>query len=355
MEAGIGYWRVVTDYPNERTFDQEIYLRRVKDPLTIYLDPDITEVDGSDARFAFVYEDRPRELFEKEYPKYKDSAPHGTLGESGDGWSDKDTVRVAEYYRRKEKKDKLIATESGVVKASNLPPEIRAEMLADPNAKVRDIIEQEIEWFLIVGDEIADKNIWPGKYIPIVRVIGEETVIDGKLDRKGHTRALKDPQRTYNYWTSAAVEFVALQSKTPYIAPVEAISGLEVYWESANRDNLALLPYNGLDDQGKAIPPPSRQAPPTFAPAYLQGLQVSGEELQAVSGQYEAQFGEKSNEKTGIAIQARQRKGDNATYHYIDHQAIAIRFTGRILIDLIPKIYDTKRVLRIVEENGDQQ
>ncbi len=197
--------------------------------------------------------------------------------------------------------------------------------------------------------------MWPGKYIPIVRVIGEETVIDGRLDRKGHTRALKDPQRTYNYWTSAAVEFVALQSKTPYIAPVEAISGLEVYWESANRDNLALLPYNGMDDTGRPIAPPARQQPPTFAPAYLQGMQVAGQELQAVSGQYESQMGEKSNERTGIAIQERQRKGDNATYHYIDHQAVAIRFTGRILIDLIPKIYDTKRIIRIVEENGDQK
>jgi hypothetical protein len=301
-----------------------------------------------------VFEDRPREVFEKEYPKFKDKTPSGTLGE-GNSWQGKDTVRVAEYFRRCEKKDRLVSTDTGVVRASHLPPEILKPLLDDPNTKVRDIIEQEIEWYLIVGDEIADKNIWPGKYIPIVRVIGEETVIDGILDRKGHTRALKDPQRTYNYWTSSAVEFVALQSKTPYIAPVEAIQGLETYWESANRDNLSVLPYNGMDEKGAPIAPPVRQAPPTFAPAYLQGMQVAGQELQAVSGQYESQMGEKSNEKTGIAIQERQRKGDNATYHYIDHQAVAIRYTGRILIDLIPKMYDTKRVVRIIEENGDQQ
>jgi hypothetical protein len=354
VQAGIGYWRVCTDYPNERTFDQEIYIRRVKDPLSVYLDPDISEFDGSDARFGFVYEDRPREVFEKEYPKFKDKVPHNTLGENINNWSSKDHVRVAEYYRRREKKDKLVSTDSGVVRASQLPPEIRKPLLDDPTTKVRDIIEQEIEWFLIVGDQIADRNIWPGKYIPIVRVVGEETVIEGQLDRKGHTRALKDPQRIYNYWSSSAVEFVALQGKSPYVAPVEAISGLETYWASANRDNLAVLPYNGMSEDGKPIAPPSRQAPPTFAPAYLQGMQVAGQELQAVSGQYESQMGEKSNEKTGIAIQERQRKGDNATYHYIDHQAIAIRFTGRILIDLIPKIYDTPRVIRILAENGDE-
>ena len=355
IQAGIGYWRVVTDYPNQHTFDQEIYIRRVKDPMSIYLDPDINEVDGSDARFAFVYEDRPREVFEKEYPKFKDRVPSNTLSDRSSGWANEDSVRVAEYYRRKEKKDRLISTDTGVVRASDLPPEILKPLLDDPSTKVRDIIEQEIEWFLIVGDEIADKNTWPGQYIPIVRVIGEETVIDGILDRKGHTRALKDPQRTYNYWTSSAVEYVALQGKTPYIATVDAIEGLETYWQAANRDNLAVLTYNGMNEDGSPIPAPSRQMPPTFSQAYMQGMQIAGQEMQAVSGQYESQMGEKSNERTGIAIQERQRKGDNATYHYIDHQAIAIRYTGRILIDLIPKIYDTKRVIRILSESGDQQ
>lgn len=353
VEAGIGYWRIVTDYPNEHTFDQEIYIRRVRDPLSVYIDCDCDEFDGSDARYAFVYSDRPREVFEKEYPKFKGKVPSASLGE-GASWISQDHVRVAEYYRRREKKDRLLSTDSGVVKASDLPPEVLQPMLADPQTKVRDIITQEIEWFLIAGDEIADRKIWPGKYIPIVRVVGEEVIIDGRLDRKGHTRALKDPQRTYNYWTSAAVEFVALQNKTPYVTPIEAVEGLESYWESANRENAAYLPYNGLRDDGATIPAPARQAPPTFSAAYLQGMQVAGQELQAVSGQYESQMGEKSNERTGIAIQERQRKGDNATYHYIDHQAIAIRFTGRILIDLIPKIYDTPRIIRIVAEDGSQ-
>ena len=149
--------------------------------------------------------------------------------------------------------------------------------------------------------------------------MGEETVIDGVLDRKGHTRALKDPQRTYNFWTSAAVEHVALQSKTPYIAPAQAIEGLETYWESANRDNLAVLPYNSLDDAGNPIPAPAKQAPPEFSNAYMQGMQVAAQEMMLVSGQYESQMGEKSNERTGIAIQERQRKADNSTYHYVDH------------------------------------
>lgn len=255
----------------------------MRDPLAIYLDPDINEVDGSDARFGFVFEDMPREIFEKQYPQFKGKVPRNTLSEGGD-WITKDHVRVAEYYRKTEKKDLLISLPTGVVKASDLPAEMRAELLEDPKTKTREILTQQIEWFLIAGDEIAEKREWPGKYIPIVRVIGEETVIDGQLDRKGHTRALKDPQRTYNFWTSAAVEHVALQSKTPYIGPAQAIEGYETFWQSANRDNFSILPYNGLDDAGNPIAAPQKQAPPEFSPAYMQGMQVAAQEMMVVSG-----------------------------------------------------------------------
>jgi hypothetical protein len=224
--------------------------------------------------------------------------------------------------------------------------------MQDPETRTRDLTGAKIEWFQIIGDKIVDRNTWPGVYIPIVRVVGEETVIEGQLDRKGHTRSLKDPQRQYNFWSSGAAEFVALQSKSPYVAPVRAIEGLENYWENANTENFAVLPYNDIDDDGQEIAKPQRSEPPVMAPAFVAGMQVARQELMEVSGQYQAEMGAPSNEKSGIAIQERQRQGDNATYHFIDHLAIAIRFTGKILIDLIPKIYDTPRIVRMLGEDG---
>ena len=145
--------------------------------------------------------------------------------------------------------------------------------------QTRDILTEEIEWYLIIGDEVAETREWLGKYIPIVAVIGEETIIDGKMDRKGHTRALVDPQRMYNYWTSAAVEFVALQGKTPYVTPLRAVEGLEDQWRMANRENLAYLPYKDVDDLGQQIAAPVKTQPPVMAPAYMQGMQIAAGEL----------------------------------------------------------------------------
>lgn len=359
VQGGIGWWRLTTDYPdyNDNSFDQEIFIRRIKDPLTVYLDPDIREADGSDARFGFVFDDMTKEVFKDKYPKYANIATKSPLDISGD-WVRDDQVRVAEYFYVEENDDKLVSYidpftgERKTDRRSKMDKDLYKVAIDAPDTRERDVADRKVSWCLIAGDKIIERGEWPGRYIPLIRVIGEETIINGQLDRKGHTRAMKDPQRIYNYWSSAAVEHVALQSKTPYIGAMEAFSNLETYWDSANTVNHAWLPFNGYDDKGQKLEPPERQAPPVMSQAYIEGLKISSDEIMAVSGQYQADLGMPSNEKSGVAIQQRQRQGDNATYHYIDNLAIAIRNTGKQLIDLIPKIYDTKRVVKIMAEDG---
>lgn len=359
VRGGIGYWRVVTDYLGNDNFDQEIFIRRIKDPTSVYLDPDINEVDGSDARFGFIFDDMPLDEFYSAYPEYRHLSAKTALGNS-EGWLDKDHIRVAEYYRRTENEDQLVSFtdprtgQPQLLKRGQIPDEIFDYVIDNPSSKSRAVKTWKVEWFLIIGEEIAEKRDWAGEYIPIVRVIGEETIIEGNLDRKGHTRAMRDPQRMYNYWSSSAVEHVALQSKTPYIADARAIENLETYWETANTTNHSVLPFNGVDDDGQPIAAPQRAQPPVMAMAYVQGMQIAQNEMSMASGQYESTFGEKSNETSGVAIEQRQRRGDNATYHFIDNLAIGIRFTGKILLDLIPKIYDTPRILRIIGEDGEE-
>ncbi len=362
VQGGIGWLRLATDYPdyNDESFDQEIFIRRVKDPLTVYLDPDIREADGSDARYGFVFDDMSREVYNDKYPRHKDLGTKSPLDVSGD-WVRDDQVRVAEYYRVTESEDQMVAYmdpmgQRQFGKKSELMKSMEKAAyqtaIDDPQTKTRDICDRKVEWFLIAGDKIIERSIWAGRYIPLIRVIGEETNINGQLDRKGHTRALKDPQRLSNYWYSAATEHVALQSKTPYIGPMSAFENLETYWDSANTVNHAWLPFNEYDDKGQKLSPPTRQPPPVMAEAYIHGLRIADEKMKQVAGQFEADLGMPGNEKSGVAIQQRQRQGDNATYHYIDNLALAIRYLGKQLIDLVPKIYDTQRIIKIMAEDG---
>jgi hypothetical protein len=357
VQGGIGWWRIVTDYEGPHSFDQEIRLVGVRDALSVYMDPDIKTRDGSDARFAFVVDDVPRDQFEAKYPEYKDRVPQAGFGNIVEGgWVDDEHVRVAEYYRRSEEADTLHLLEDGSsVRESELEDDERLKMLRAASIRSREVLSERVEWFKIVGGEIVERNVWPGRYIPLIRVIGEETVIEGRLERKGHTRALKDPQRIYNYWTSSGVESVALQSKTPYLAAAESIEAFQGLWDKANVENLPVLPWNARDDQGQPLPKPERQEPPQMGQGFIQGLQIAQQEMMMVSGQYAPQMGQPTGpekDASGKAIALRQRQGDNATYHYVDNLAIAIRFTGRQLIDLIPKIYDTRRILRILNADG---
>lgn len=369
VEGGIGYWRICTDYISAKSRSQEIYIRRIKDPRSVYLDPDITEVDGSDARFGFIFDDIPRDLYNAKYPDFKDVGSVTQFGNTSDGWHTKETVRVAEYYRKTQKKERAVSftdpntgelVEEFYSALTKQMKEYYDYLKAieedypdeEKTALERPSVSDNIEWFKIAGNTIIDRGPWLGKYVPIVRLVGTETIIDGVLDRKGHTRAMLDAQRMYNINTSANVEFGALQTKVPWLAPMAAIEGLENYWSTANTVNHSWLPWNHIDEDSNAIPAPIRPAPPVASTGYVQGMQIAQNEMMMVSGQYQAQMGENENAKSGVAINARQRQGDRATYHFIDNLAIAVRFTGKILIDLIPKIYDTPRLVRITADDG---
>lgn len=358
VKMGIGYWRVVTDYIDSDSFEQEIYIRPINDPFSVYLDPDIQQRDGSDAQFGFIFSDVPKSLFEAENPGFKDLAGRSTMLLDND-WLDEHHVRVVEYYRLSEQADELLSYvgpdgQTATILASKLSPAIVAGLRAEPTTKRRRVLTKDVQWFKMAGDRVMEKRTWPGCYVPIVRVIGSEITIEGVYDRKGHVRALKDPQRIYNYWASSAVYNVALQSNTPYVGAAEAIEGYETYWNNANTTNPAILPYKAYNDQGLPIPPPQRQQPPQMPDAFLRGLEISEKDMMAVTGQFQAQMGQQGNEVSGKAINARQRQGDNATYHFIAGLASAIRFTGCILLDLFPKIYDTERVIRIMSQAGEE-
>ncbi len=362
IKGGIGWWRIVTDYYDSNSFDQDIFIRRIPDPLSVYMDSDCKERDCSDARYAFVFSTMTKEEFLEEFPGKETLA---TMQPLGVRVNDLDVrgdnhVRVCEYFRKVFEKDELISfidPADGQRKSrlkSKMTPNIVRDLKKDEKTLVRDVSRPVIEWKLIAGEEVIDETEWPGKYIPLVRVIGEEVIVDGILDRKGHTRAMKSAQRMYNFNASAQVEFVALQSKVPWIAPAKAIEELETYWNTANIQNYSVLPWNHVDDENpdRPIPPPFRQEPPNVAPGFQIGMDTAFNQLMMASGQWQNQMGMMGNERTGEAIARRQEQSDTSVFHFEDNYGEALRYTYKQLIDLIPKIYDTRRVMQIFGDDG---
>ena len=349
VAAGIGHWRITTEYADDSTFLQELRIEDVDDGISVLWDADSKRTDRSDATHCFVPVDYTHDRFKESWPgaSLSDFDGLGNWSNLKD-WYTGDKVRVAEYWVKKPMKRTLALTPDGKVldltdkpMVMDLPPETRIEK--------RD--SYKVCRYLISGASVLEgPEDWAGRHIPIIPAVGQEVRVNGKTVRKGIIRDAKDPQRMYNYFRSAQTEIVALQPKAPFMVTEENVAKYQDVWESANTKNWPYLPYTPDSQNGGKEP--SRVQPPVSSQGVNEGVLLANDDLRKVIGIYDAGLGAKSNETSGKAINARDRQSDTGTYVYIDNFARAIGRTGQILIDLIPKIYDTQRTIRIMGEDG---
>lgn len=348
--SGFGFFRVLTEYEDEGSFNQEIKIRRVRNPLSVLLGPHQL-ADGSDADDGFIIDDISRESFKRQFPKAEKCDWKSDGKAYSEGWLTELTVRVAEYWYKEPGSGKLHLLSDGTTaldedyardQRQNKPTIVRS----------RDVQTVKVKWCRMSGAEILEEREWAGKYIPILPVYGEEMDINGKVTYLGLYRRGKDGQTLHNFSRSAYAERVALAPKAPYVAAAGQIEG-HPEWKTANTENHMVLPYTPQEINGTPLPPPRREQASDIPAGFAQDAQMAEHDIQASIGMYNASLGAQSNEKSGKAIIARQREGDVATFHYHDNLNRAVRYLGRILVDLIPKVYDTKRVVRIVKEDGE--
>ena len=358
VSYGEGYIRLLTEYCEDNTFDQDIKIGRVRNSFSVYMDPTIQDPCGQDAKWCFVTEDIPKAEYERKYP---DSAPITTLQTLGVGdqnlsqWLNEDTIRIADYYYVDYDKSTLNLYPGNVTAFEGTPEDKQLRAIYGKPKKSRESDRPKIKYCKINGYEILEERDWAGQYIPIVRIVGNEFEVDGRLYVSGLVRNAKDAQRMYNYWVSQEAEMLALAPKAPFIGYGGQFEGYENQWKTANTTNWPYLEVNPdvTDGAGATLPLPQRAQPPMASSGLLQAKAGASEDIKASTGQYNASLGMTSNERSGKAILARQREGDVGTYHYGDNLARGVRYLTRQLIDLIPKIYDTQRIARIIGEDGE--
>lgn len=349
VSAGVGYLRVDMDYAHDDTFDMDLRIERVANAFSIYGDPFSTAADSSDWLRAFVVDTMSKDAFRKKW-KGADEVDWEALGYNGlqAPWSEDETIQVAEWWTREEVSRKIVQLSSG---------EIMDAARYQQNKDVFDLIGMTVtgeratkSWKvrqrIMTGAEILEDNPWPGIYIPIIPVYGEEVNIEGKRTFRSLIRDAKDPQRMFNYWRTTSTELVALAPRVPFIGPRGAFATDAAKWATANSVSHPFIEYDGPQ-------PPQRQPLDTGSAAgALQEAMAASDDMKSIMGLYDASLGQRSNETSGRAILVRQREGDTSTFHFIDNMSRAIRHTGRILVDLIPSVYSGQRVLRILGEDG---
>ena len=354
---GEGYFRILTEYCDENTFEQDLRIGRIRDSFSVYMDPTIQDPCGSDAEWCFINQEVTKDEYERQFP---DAATLSSLSYGvGDGqlnaWINQDTVRIAEYFYIKHEAKTLNQYHGGITAMKGSPEAKQAEMMGLTPIKTRDVDVRTVKWCKTNGFEVLEERDWAGKYIPVIRVIGNEFEIDGRMYVSGLVRNAKDAQRMYNYWVSQEAEMLALAPKAPFIGYGGQFEGYEQQWKTANINNWPYLEVNPdvTDGQGGVLPLPQRAQPPMASSGLLQAKAGASDDIKSSTGQYDSSLGATSNERSGKAILAREKQSDTGTYHYVDNLARAIRYGTRQLVDLIPKIYDTQRIARIIGIDGE--
>lgn len=355
VRMGWGFIRVRTDYVSEDSFDQEIYIDPVDNPFTVYYDPNSIAPDGSDAERCLITTMVSKDQFRKMYPQADDGGTSFTQRGTGDSqseWITKEDIRLAEYYYTvKEKATLYLLSDGTATFADDKDFFNRLAAYGITVVDKRDSYKKSIKWCKMTAVEILEESDWAGKYIPVVPVYGRHIVIGDKRKKFGMIRYAKDPQRMYNFWQTSITEGVALAPKAKWLLAEGQDEGHESDWANANIKSFPLLRYKQTDIDGRPAPPPQRLQPEPPQTGVMAAAAGVNDDIKAIMGIFDpAQLGQ--GNISGKALNGQQQQVDLTNFDYYDNLTRSIAHIGRICLDLIPKIYDTQRVMRIIGDDG---
>lgn len=356
VACGIGWMRVAHDYASEDAFEQEILIKRVFDPLSVYPDPSSREPARNDMGWCVVSQMIPVKAFKAKYPK---AATVSVDSERSGGqhltWSNSDYMRIAEMWKREEIEREIALLSNGETFELTDAGRKQTEALKAAGMIVnsRKVKGYKVRMFKVTGQEqLEDPYECPSKWIPLIPVVGAEIPLDDGVYRHGLIRFQREPQQLHNYFMSVAAETLAQQPKSPYLVTAKQIEKYKSVWDNANRNPTPYLPY---DSDPSAGGPPQRIAPPPLPAGLIQMAQMLADDMKATTGIYDASLGARSNETSGVAISAREEQGNTATFHFVDNLEHSLEHLGRVMLDMIPKVYDSERTLKLVMEDDTEK
>lgn len=348
--CGVGFWRVTYDYRDDSSFEMDLGIERIPSPFACLFDPGAIDPTGRDANWCFVSDLIPLKEFERRYP---DATTSGFDDPAYEPWYEGDFVRVAEYWRKVPTKRKLMLLASGAVLDTTDLDDADIRMAVEGAGgwiRERDVDSHKVVMDIMNGSQLlAQRTEWPGMYLPVIRTVGGEVNVGDRVVRYGVVRYARDAQSLYNIQRTAFAESAAMAPKPKWLATWDQISAHIKFWRNANTSNTPILPY---DPDPKAGGPPQRVQPDMPAASALADAQLAAQDIEATIGIYREGLGKESNAQSGRAILSRQREGDVGTFVYSDNLAQSVAHTGRVLVDLIPRVYDTERQVRIFGQDG---
>src|SRR5277367_2268337 len=358
ISIGWGYWRVNTQYVDEKSFDQEVVIERIKNAFCVYKDPAAQMPDGSDAMWYIVSELMTKDRFEQLYPSQNPLGwTYAAAGDVDPDWVTDTMIRVAEYWTVELIRDTLYEFSNGETEFKSVFDAKKAtDTLAVAGLTITDqrtTWRRKIMWYKLNYQDVLESREWIGKHIPIIACYGREVDINGRVIRFGMVRNMKDPARMVNFWRTTETEALALAPKAPWLLAAGQVKGREAVWDQANRKSYAYLEYNPIALEGVQVPPPQRQPMPQIPEGLVNAAQGAMADLMSIAGQDHDpnQDNRGGQVVSGVAMDRRTGMADLAHFDFYDNQLLSIRYTGVVVLDLAQKVYSTARMQRIIGDD----
>jgi Phage P22-like portal protein len=344
IKCSIGFIRVDHDWMDNNSFNQRILIKRVVNPFSVLLEPNSIEPDGSDARWCFVIDELTEDEFRARYPDADPISFSADDTGSYDSYNkDSDCIKIAEFIEVVDAEITLgLRFDGGVEKVIE----------GQQYARTRKSVKKTVKRYMLSGAAVLERGEFPGEYLPLVPVYGEEAWEGSERKLNSLIRKAKDPQRLYNYWKTLEAEMLQRAPKAVAIAPGGTTEDFADDWKYPEK--AAVLRYTAKQSpNGQFLPPPQITNPPPIPAGYVNAAVAASNDIKATMGLYNAFLGDRSNETSGVAIQARKIEGDNAVYHFGDNLVRSITQVGRVVVSMLMQLETSSKIVNIIGEDGE--
>ena len=375
LDGGWGYFRLIAEFVDRKSFQKDLRILPIRNQFTVFIDPAAIMPSGSDQKWCLISVKMPRQEYKRRYPKAANvSWSDSSNGDMSLDWEDKETVRLAEYFRLREKAETLYLFrgpdgQEFTRYKSELPRGIDGKILPIEQVQAliaerrlviageRESSKMQVEWFRLNGRKVVEREQLPGIYIPIFRVEGNVKDVDGKIIRRGMVQNLMDPARMVNYGNTAKIKRLGLAPKAPWVAAEGQLDG-HPEWDDANQKAYSVLTYKPvvLETSGGPVmpPPPARQQPTQIEAGFAEFVQGMQTNLMAVANmQGEPGMDKQGEVVSGEAYRRRQYLSDQAHFQYYDKLTLAIAQCWRVMVSWVPVYYsEPGRIQRVIGEDS---
>ena len=355
--TGLAGWRIVNDYRDDDSFDQDLLIKPIPNFVdSVWFDPNFNMQTAEDASFCWLLSNITKKEYEKRYPKGSGLSVGQNVRQLVYYHKKPDPIVIGEYLYKKKKTRELAQLSNGAIIEIDDAFNIIKDELFDAGITINKTRKRP---YYVVYQRLFDGADWlddeketPFSYLPVIPVFGNFTVSEDKVVYHGAVEKLMDAQRIINYSESRKIEEGALSPRSKVWMTKQQAKSDDVIrtLRTLNTNTDPVQYYDHVDGQ----PAPFQQPAIQSSPALVETTATALNFIQRSSSTFDEARGSAPSNRSGVAIEMLQAKSDNPKIKWSKALEIAKTQTCKVLIKAIPKIYDTKQTMTVINPDGSQ-